>query len=163
MRHTRGLERSIAPQVVPLPLAGVAQSMCGRIKDNGYGEPRMNLAERTGSALGSLWRAVIRSEVRLHRWMASRGVPSTLANSAVLLAKVTILAVLLYVAFWLAVLLVCAIVLARAFRHADLSPETDEPEWRTGMLGFGLYDKDGFRIDPGPDDASTGHSSRETL
>lgn len=29
-----------------------------------------------------------------------------------------------------------------------LKEEDDPPQWRQGLLGFGLYDKHGIRIDP---------------
>ncbi len=62
-------------------------------------------------------------------------------------AKLAVLGLLLYVAFWLAMLLVFAVVAAWVARN--LGPdETPEPEWRNGPAGFGLYTYDGYRIDP---------------
>jgi hypothetical protein len=54
--------------------------------------------------------------------------------------------VLLYAAFWLALMIVAAAVAARAAR--DMEHDEAQPEWRDGMLGFGLYHPDGSRIDP---------------
>src|SRR3546814_20270951 len=57
------------------------------------------------------------------------------------------LGVLLYAAFWLALLLVFAIAAAWAANNADGNDES-ETEWRNGPAGFGLYTSDGFRMDP---------------
>ena len=54
--------------------------------------------------------------------------------------------------FWLALVMVCVMVVAWMARNTDLGEELPEPEWRNGPAGFGLYTYDGFRIDPHVED-----------
>ncbi len=68
------------------------------------------------------------------------------------IVELAVLGVLLYFAFWLALLLVFAVIAAGVMGNAELDDEP-QAEWRTGPLGFGLYHLDGSRIDPHDPDA----------
>lgn len=109
---------------------------------------RISTAERLGRTLGRGWRAYVRGERRASSWLVSKGVPAAGATALVWVVKLVALGVLLYTTFWLAMLLVCVMIVAWMARNADLGEELPEPEWRNGPAGFGLYTYDGFRIDP---------------
>ncbi|CAM5214346.1 MULTISPECIES: DUF3742 family protein [Alcaligenaceae] len=107
---------------------------------------RISTAERFGRLLGLGWRAYARGELQVSKRLASQGVPITGAVALLWLVKLTALGLLLYAAFWLAMLVVFLVAGAWVARNA----EWDEPEteWRTGPAGFGLYRGD-IRIDVG--------------
>lgn len=113
---------------------------------------RISTAERLGHTLGCGWRAYARGERRASNWLVSKGVPVAGASVLVWVVKLAVLGVLLHTTFWLALLLVCVMVVAWMARNIDLGEELPEPEWRNGPAGFGLYTYDGFRIDPHVED-----------
>jgi len=113
---------------------------------------RISTAERLGRSFGRGWRAYARGERRASSWLVSKGVPAAGATALVWMVKLVALGVLLYTTFWLAMLLVCVMIVAWMARNADLGEELPEPEWRNGPAGFGLYTYDGFRIDPHVED-----------
>lgn len=97
-------------------------------------------AERTGYWLGGMWRAYARRERQVVAWLVARGLPAGGATAFLWVVKLGVLALLFYVAFWLALLLVFAVVAAWVARNAD--PDEDETattEWRYGHSGWGLY------------------------
>jgi hypothetical protein len=104
-------------------------------------------AERTGATLGRALRKLLRRERRLIAWLASKGWGVTVATSAVRIAEFAVLCVLFYAAVWLALLLMFAVAAAWLARNSD-DEDDDLPEWRNGVMGFGLYARDGCRIDP---------------
>ncbi len=108
---------------------------------------RSSTAERFGNWLGRRWRSYVRGERRVSGWLVAQGLPAGAATALLWMVKLAALALLFYVAFWLAVMLIFAVVAAWVARNAE-SYETPEPEWKTGPAGFGLYTYDGFRIDP---------------
>lgn len=109
-----------------------------------------SFAELLGQALGRMWRVYVRQERKVISWLVAQGLPAGVAKASLLAIKLVALGVLLYVAFWLALLLVFAVV--AAFVAGGKSSDEDEPEWRMGLSGYGLYRGD-TRIDPGsPDD-----------
>ena len=57
-------------------------------------------------------------------------------------------ALLIVIAFWFALLVGALLVIAAVFARVSGSGGQSQPEWRQGLLGFGLYDDKGFRIDP---------------
>jgi len=71
---------------------------------------RITTAERFGRWLGRGWRGYVRGERRVSAALVAKGVP--IAVTAVLLwvVKLTVLGMLLYVAFWIAVLLISLVV-----------------------------------------------------
>lgn len=106
--------------------------------------------ERLGQALGRMWRACVRQERKVNGWLVAQGLPVGVAKALLLVIKLVVFGALAYTAFWLALLLVFALV--AAFVAGGKSSDEDEPEWRMGLSGYGLYRGD-TRIDPGsPDD-----------
>jgi hypothetical protein len=109
-----------------------------------------SFAERLGQVLGRMWRAYMRQERKVSGWLVAQGLPASLAKATLVVVKLVAIGVLLYVAFWLALLIVFAVVTASI--AGGKSFDEDEPEWRMGLSGYGLYRGD-TRIDPGsPDD-----------
>ena len=111
---------------------------------------RISTAERLGRSVGRGWRAYVRGERRVSNWLLSKGVPVAGATALLWLVKLAALGLLFYVAFWLALLLVFTVMVARA--AGNLSVDDDEKaEWRMGWSGYGLY-RGETRVDPGQDD-----------
>ncbi|WP_369326280.1 DUF3742 family protein [Alcaligenes nematophilus] len=118
---------------------------------------RISFAERLGRWAGRFWRGYVRQERRAAGWLAARGLPVGGAKALLWSVKLILLGVLLYAAFWLAVLLLFAVAVAWAAQHGawGQAQADEEPEWRYGHEGFGLYDKDEWRLDGGdPDDCT---------
>lgn len=67
---------------------------------------RISTAERLGRSFGRGWRAYARGERRASSWLVYRGVPVVGATVLLWVVKLAVLGVLLYSAFWLALLLV---------------------------------------------------------
>jgi fatty acid desaturase len=65
-------------------------------------------AERFGNWLGRGWRGYVRQERQVAGWLVAQGAPAAAATAMVWIAKLAVLGVLLYVAFWLALLIVVA-------------------------------------------------------
>ncbi|EPZ6036724.1 DUF3742 family protein [Pseudomonas aeruginosa] len=111
---------------------------------------RISNAERFGRRIGGMWRGFVRCEHQAAGWLVAHGLSAGAAKALLWVVKLVVLGVLLYVAFWLALLLVSALV-AASIAGRKVSDE-EEPEWRMGLSGYGLYRGD-TRIDPGnPDD-----------
>ncbi|MDU7587944.1 MAG: DUF3742 family protein [Acidovorax sp.] len=108
--------------------------------------PRISTAERLGRSVGRGWRAYARGERRLSCWLVLQGLPARVAQVLLSAIKLSVLGVLLYFAFWLALLVVFLVFVAHGYDTDDLA--TPEPEWRDGHVGFGLYTVDEHRIDP---------------
>jgi hypothetical protein len=104
-------------------------------------------AERIGRALGRAWRGVLRRERSAGEWLMAQGLPAGIARALPLFLKLAVLALVLYGAFWMALLLGFAFAGAWVARHTDWNEE-QEPEWRIGVAGFGLYRGD-VQIDIG--------------
>jgi hypothetical protein len=100
--------------------------------------------ERFGLWLGRAWRGFDRRAAGV---MRAFGLPEW----AVTVIKLALLGVLLYVAFmavfWMALLLL-VVVVGGWVAENSISDNQQEPEWRNGAAGFGLYTYDGYRIDP---------------
>ena len=106
-------------------------------------------AERLGRTLGRAWRSCARLDRRAQGWLLARGWAPGIAKAALLAVKLAAIGVLLYTAFWLALLLAFALVGAWVVRNDDGSyDEEHKPEWRYGTAGYGLYTHDDYRIDP---------------
>ena len=95
---------------------------------------RISTAERLGRSVGRGWRAYARGERRLASWLASKGVPVVGAALALWVVKLAVLGLLLYVAFWIAVVVLGVMVagwVAAASTHEDEEwPFTDLTELR---------------------------------
>jgi hypothetical protein len=98
-------------------------------------------AERAGRILGRMWRAYIRQERKVSGWLIAQGMPTSLAIAMLVVVKLVVLGVLLYVAFWLALLLVFAIVATWVVQRG--APD-EEFEWP-------FTDLDELRKTPGYD------------
>ena len=106
-------------------------------------------AERLGRTLGLAWRGCARLDRRAQGWLLAQGWAPGIAKAALLAVKLAAIGVLLYTAFWLALLLAFALVGAWVVRNDDGSyDEEHKPEWRYGPAGYGLYTHDDYRIDP---------------
>ena len=106
-------------------------------------------AERLGRTLGRAWRSCARLDRRAQGWLLARGWAPGIAKAALLAVKLAAIGVLLYTAFWLALLLAFALVGAWVVRNDDGGyDEEHKPEWRYGPAGYGLYTHDDYRIDP---------------
>lgn len=103
--------------------------------------------ERVGRSLGRLWSSCVRLDRRAMQGLVAKGWAPGLARAVLLVVKLAALGVLLYIAFWLALLLLLAIAVAWAARNTDWNEE-QETEWKIGAAGFGLYRGD-VRIDIG--------------
>jgi len=79
---------------------------------------RIGTAERLGRSLGRGWRAYARGERRASNWLVSKGVPAVIATALVWVVKLVALGMLVYTTFWLALLLVCVMVVAWMARNA---------------------------------------------
>jgi len=108
-------------------------------------------AERAGRALGRMWRGSARTDRKARAWLTQRGAPAGAATSLLWIIKLVVLGALVYFAFWLALLLAFAVTAAWLARNAD-ADDKDQPEWREGHGGFGLYDKNEWRHDMGDPD-----------
>ena len=107
---------------------------------------RISNAERFGRWLGRRWRAYVRRERRVSGWLIAQGVPTPAAAVLIWGVKLAVLAVLLYTAFWLTLLL--ALMAARGISSGDEDIPVAQEELRHGEAGFGLYSSSGQRIDP---------------
>lgn len=95
-------------------------------------------AERTGRMLARLWSGFVRLDRKACGWLVAQGLPAGLAKTILWVVKLAVLGVLLYSAFWLAVLLVFAAIAACVVRNADAddSSDDDEPQWRNRLDGY---------------------------
>jgi len=109
-------------------------------------KPRISTTERFGRWLGRMWRGYLRGERWVLESLIAKSMPAWIANALVWAVKLAVLGVLLYVAFWVAVVLAFAITGAWVARNADW--DEPEPEWKNGFSGYGLYRGD-MRIDIG--------------
>ncbi|MBY4674340.1 DUF3742 family protein [Burkholderia multivorans] len=106
-------------------------------------------AERLGHWLGRVWRGYVHRERQVKAWLTAQGVPAGGAVALLWIVKLGALAILFYVAFWLALLFMFAVVAAWIAKNDDGSyDEEHKAEWRHGPAGYGLYSFDEYRIDP---------------
>jgi hypothetical protein len=104
--------------------------------------------ERSGRWVARAWKYLVRQEIRLARWMVSRGVPAGLALGLLWFTNVAFIVVVGYALFWLAVVLVIAGAVAWAVAHSEPPSKLGDEEWRGGLQGFGLYNRNGDRVIP---------------
>lgn len=104
-------------------------------------------AHRAGQAAGRGWRWYVHREQQLIRTLIAHGISARAARTALWVIKVAVLGLLVYLAFWVAVLLAFAVAGAWVARNTDWDEEKPA-EWRNGIAGYGLYTYDGYRIDP---------------
>lgn len=110
---------------------------------------RSTFAERLGRTLGRAWRGCARLDRRAQGWLVGRGWAPGAARTALLVSKLAVIGILLYTAFWLALVFVFALAGAWILRNDDGSyDEEQKTEWRQGPAGYGLYTSNEQRIDP---------------
>ena len=80
-------------------------------------------AHRAGCKVGRAWRGVVRQDRRAIEWFVKHGWPTGLAKAMLWAFKLIVLGILLYVAFWLALVLVFFIVTAWVMRNTEISNE----------------------------------------
>ena len=103
-------------------------------------------AERAGRTVGWVWRWLAARERMLQHWFARLGLPAPAAHGLVWVCRLLVIAVVLWFSMIFALVLAA---LALLVLLPKLSPaDEDRPRWRYGNLGFGLYSRNGFRIDP---------------
>ena len=83
-------------------------------------------AEHVGKRLGRAWRWFVRQEVRLAHWMMSNGISQRVAIAILWTVKLAVLVVVLYAAFWMAMVLAIVLIAAVGARGAG---EGEQPEW----------------------------------
>jgi hypothetical protein len=107
-----------------------------------------NSAEHIGRLFGRWCRGLLRSQARCHRALVQAGLPPPAANVLIAVLWLLVAAVVFHYALWLAIVPVFLIgLLVAGVANLPNSVER-EPEWRDGYSGHGLYDADGFRVDP---------------
>lgn len=77
-------------------------------------------AERFGRWLGRAWRGYTDCGWHVANWLVARGVPNVAATALLWIVKLVVLAALLYVVFWLALLLLFVVAVTRAISHGAL-------------------------------------------
>ncbi|WP_413732593.1 DUF3742 family protein [Sodalis sp. RH20] len=80
---------------------------------------------RLGRSMGRTWRGYVSRERHVADWIISRGVPAVGASVLIWLIKLVLLGLLLYAAFWLALLLVFAVAAAWVAEHSMGQDESD--------------------------------------
>ncbi|CAM8820067.1 DUF3742 family protein [Burkholderia pseudomallei] len=111
----------------------------------------VTVAERIGQALGRSWLAIRRQEARVLQHLVRQGMSRGSANAALWAAKLLVLGVLLYVAFWLTLLLALLATAGSAVIHIDEGaseehPFSDEPDHKNKLF----YDPINYSDDPDP-------------
>ncbi|MDR2452447.1 MAG: DUF3742 family protein [Candidatus Accumulibacter sp.] len=102
------------------------------------------LAYRMGRNAGRAWRGLDR---RAMNALAATGLPAGISKTLLWGIKLIVLGAALYVAFWLALVGFIIVVAIWGWWNAAPNWMQEEPEWRDGFEGFGLYNYDGVRID----------------
>lgn len=106
-------------------------------------------AERVGRTLGRLWRRLMHLDRKVDGWLVAQGLAPRVAKAVLIVIKLAALCLVLYAAFWLALIAVFAVIAAWIARNTDEDDErASEPEWRYGPAGYGLYTSNEQRIDP---------------
>ena len=92
---------------------------------------RTSTAKRLGRAFGRGWRAYARGERRVSNRLVSKGVPRTGATVIVWVFKLAVLSVLLYVAFWFALVLLGVLASGWAMNQQHSDEEGFELQYPT--------------------------------
>lgn len=115
-------------------------------------------AERFGRWLGNGWRSMKQKERAAVGRMTRKGVPGWLAAMTPWAVKLAVLGIAFYLAAWLVILVALAVLVVRLLENNEPDfdglikavEESNPPEeLREGPSGFGLYDKDDWRVDMG--------------
>ena len=99
-------------------------------------------AESTGRMLGRAWRGVLRLERNACAWLTAQGMNAMLAQGILWAVRLALLAILLYGAFWVALILIAVFVAAQSGRRsAEIFP-VEKGQWRDDSEGYGYYEND---------------------
>ncbi|HBN9632364.1 TPA: DUF3742 family protein [Pseudomonas aeruginosa] len=90
---------------------------------------RISNAERFGRRIGGMWRGFVRRERQVAGWLVAHGLSAGAATALLWGVKLAVLGVLLYVAFWLALLFGFATAAAWMARESD---QDESEEWAVG-------------------------------
>lgn len=108
-------------------------------------------AERVGRSLGRLWRGGVRLERKARGWLVAQGLAPGVAKMALLVVKLVAFGLLLYAAFWLALLVAFAGAAAWAARRSAYG---EHEEWE--IVDYAdhkrsvFYDPINYNDDPDP-------------
>lgn len=106
---------------------------------------------RLGQTLGHAWRGLLRAERHAARWLEARGVPAGVAKALPWLVNVALVAVILYAAIWLGVLLLLVAGAAWVASSTDHEKATDwTAPWSTDHKNSPFYDPINYNDDPDP-------------
>jgi len=117
-------------------------------------------AQNFGHNVGKAWLWVKRKESAVVAWLSAKGLPPALAKLLVFLVNIAVVAVLLYAAFRLVVVVGFVFCCIAALKHAEpdffepyVDPDVDVNggKWEYGPDGFGYY-INGYRADGGNSD-----------
>ena len=86
-----------------------------------------SFAERAGRALGRAWRGFLRLERQAHVWLVTQGMNAGLAEGMLWAIRLALLALVLYGAFWVALVLGFVVVSVRMAEQ--VSPEEDDDDF----------------------------------
>lgn len=86
-------------------------------------------AEHVGRALGRVWRSCVRLDRKANGWLVAQGLAPGVAKAALLVVKLVAVGLLVYAAFWLALLVAIAVVAAWVARNAE---QNEPEEWAIG-------------------------------
>ncbi|PXV59714.1 Protein of unknown function [Dyella jiangningensis] len=103
---------------------------------------------RLGRAAGRAWRGYRRQETRTAAALSARGIPAAFTRVILWVGQLAVLAMLLYAAFWVTLLVAVVLVVLIARNQDDEDEASNPTEWRYGSAGYGLYTSDEHRIDP---------------
>lgn len=114
---------------------------------------QITFAERIGRALGRLWRGGVRLERKVQGWLVTQGLAPGAAKAALLVVKLVAIGLLLYVAFWLALLVAIAMATTWMASQQDRDDDSDflgrkaeERDHREGLF----YHPTSHNDDPDP-------------
>ena len=114
---------------------------------NSYAEN--SKAASAGTWLGHAWLRILRREKQFAAFLAQKGVPTTLARASIWIINLSALALTLYYFLPIGLVVAGLLLVAQGLSLSDISVhDKKKAQWRDGLLGFGLYTHDGFRIDP---------------
>lgn len=108
-------------------------------------------AEHAGRTLGRMWRGFVRLDRKAHGWLVAKGWAPGMAGAALMVLKLSVLGVLAYAAFWLALLLALVGFAAWTARNSE---GDDSDEWAIGDQAEHkrsiFYDPINYDDDPDP-------------
>lgn len=99
-----------------------------------------------GQWLGRAWLKLVRLDWHCGHRLEQMGLPRSTAAIVMWIIKLSVLAAALYLFLVVAVIAIACLIIGR-LSYANLAVDKDSPQWGYGLLGYGLYDKNGSRVD----------------